>query len=866
MSQVRVARRMGLLVSLGAAVAAQGALAATECINSGAPAPLEICVDDTGTPSVWVDQSGVRTYQYYSESSWGSAIWLDGANNAQLYSTNYTPGTVLTPVSNVVSGAGTASDPFVITNVTDLGASGVRMTQRFTYVNGDRAFTKSWVLENTGATTFNDLRFFHGGDTYFGGDDNARSWYDTELKMVYVTNPTFTDTGYMGFYANPATPFAHYYAGYYYDGYTYASSDGELPDTADSSFQDAGYYLQWNRASLAPGELWSIEAFETWSPPGSVQVLSPAEEYVMPGASVRKTFKVQNLDDTNSQTVTLDAVATPSGWTASLPGGSDLTLDPLESVDVQVDVQVPANANEGDAEEIYLTASGNSTSNTGMTRLRVPVTDYSFAPAQLDFGNVRPNEQGEVELTLTNGPGGAIEIGDVAAANSLAAPFTIVADTCSGASLAPNASCTVRVRFAPTSTGTYPEDFNVPVVAPLLINHTISVAGTSQPTHVVTVATGSGGSISPNTIEVAEGGTQSFTITPDAGYRIASVTGCSGTLVGNVYTVTGISSACSITATFEVDPATNPQTYAVTIASGSGGKISPTSVNADANSRVTLTITPDAGYSIASVTGCGGTLSGNAYTTAPITGACSVSATFTKTMSDVVVTGRGKGGGGSFGLGSLLVFALFAALRRINPRVLFATLATVGAASANAADVDSRGFYIGGMMGQAASSESAADLTQHLQNAGYDVRARLDDDRIGWRALAGWSLNQYIAFEGGYTDLGEVKTRYEGNIAELDVQNLLDEAVKDHPRSAQGFDTSVVVRYPFGTRWSVSAEAGVFFWDATRRVRDGAGRFARENDDGVDARYGASSAPTSSATSMSLSAGAACVWRAITST
>ena len=70
MSQVRVARRMGLLVCLGAAVAAQGALAATECINPGAPAPLEICVDDTGTPSVWVDQSGVRTYQYYGESDW----------------------------------------------------------------------------------------------------------------------------------------------------------------------------------------------------------------------------------------------------------------------------------------------------------------------------------------------------------------------------------------------------------------------------------------------------------------------------------------------------------------------------------------------------------------------------------------------------------------------------------------------------------------------------------------------------------------------------------------------------------------------------------------------------------------------------
>ena len=365
---------------------------------------------------------------------------------------------------------------------------------------------------------------------------------------------------------------------------------------------------------------------------------------------------------------------------------------------------------------------------------------------------------------------------------------------------------------------------------------------------------------------MAEGGTQSFTITPDAGYRVASVTGCGGTLVGNAYTVTGINSACSITATFEPDPATNPQTYPLTISSGSGGKISPTSVNADANSPVTFTITPDPGYSIVTVTGCGGMLSGNSYTTAPITGACNVSATFTKTMSDVVVTGQGKGGGGSLGLGSLLVFALLATLRRIKPRVLLAALATVGAASANAADVDSRGFYVGGMMGQAASSESEGDLTQHLRNAGYDVRARLDDDRIGWRAFAGWSLNQYIAFEGGYTDLGEVKTRYEGNIAELTSRTCWTKPsriIRALPRDSilrwwSAIPSGRAGRYPRKRASSSGMRRAVYATEP--------GALRERTTMGSTRAMAWASAPTSSATSMSLPAGAACVCRAITST
>ena len=81
-------------------------------------------------------------------------------------------------------------------------------------------------------------------------------------------------------------------------------------------------------------------------------------------------------------------------------------------------------------------------------------------------------------------------------------------------------------------------------------------------------------------------------------------------------------------ATADVD--VDPNTYAVTPSAGDGGAISPSTVQTIAEgSTTTFTVTPDGGYGIASVGGtCGGSLSGNTYTTNAITAACNVVATF----------------------------------------------------------------------------------------------------------------------------------------------------------------------------------------------------------------------------------------------
>jgi hypothetical protein len=73
-----------------------------------------------------------------------------------------------------------------------------------------------------------------------------------------------------------------------------------------------------------------------------------------------------------------------------------------------------------------------------------------------------------------------------------------------------------------------------------------------------------------------------------------------------------------------------PSTYTVSTSAGSGGTISPSSTTVNSGSTATFTVTPNSGYSIASVSdNCGSGGSGTStYTTGAITSNCTVTATF----------------------------------------------------------------------------------------------------------------------------------------------------------------------------------------------------------------------------------------------
>ncbi|MDB3923047.1 S8 family serine peptidase, partial [Luminiphilus sp.] len=166
-------------------------------------------------------------------------------------------------------------------------------------------------------------------------------------------------------------------------------------------------------------------------------------------------------------------------------------------------------------------------------------------------------------------------------------------------------------------------------------------ASFSQSSYTVTPSAGAGGSISPATAQtITSGNTTSFTLTPASGYEIASVGGtCGGALSGNTYTTNAITEACTVDASF------SQITYAVTPSAGAGGSISPgTAQEIAQGSTTTFTVRANDGYDVASVGGtCGGSLSGNTYTTNAINAACTVDASFSQITHAVTPT-AGEGG------------------------------------------------------------------------------------------------------------------------------------------------------------------------------------------------------------------------------
>jgi glucose/arabinose dehydrogenase len=93
---------------------------------------------------------------------------------------------------------------------------------------------------------------------------------------------------------------------------------------------------------------------------------------------------------------------------------------------------------------------------------------------------------------------------------------------------------------------------------------------------------------------------------------------------GNLYIANNATGKVSV---FHSDQTT--VTHTVTPVAGAHGTITPpTPQTVNDGDTVVFTLMPDANYLIGNVTGCGGTLTDNTYTTGPITADCEVDATF----------------------------------------------------------------------------------------------------------------------------------------------------------------------------------------------------------------------------------------------
>jgi len=153
---------------------------------------------------------------------------------------------------------------------------------------------------------------------------------------------------------------------------------------------------------------------------------------------------------------------------------------------------------------------------------------------------------------------------------------------------------------------------------------TVQARFTDSTRFVITPSAGPGGSISPGIAQSVAGGTTvQFTVTPDPGHAITSIDGtCGGALAGTTFTTSPATANCTVEARFHITTVT-----VTASATGGHGSISPASQTRNHGEAATFEVTPDPGYN-AVVSGCGGTLTGRTYTTAPLTANCAVTAGF----------------------------------------------------------------------------------------------------------------------------------------------------------------------------------------------------------------------------------------------
>ena len=128
-------------------------------------------------------------------------------------------------------------------------------------------------------------------------------------------------------------------------------------------------------------------------------------------------------------------------------------------------------------------------------------------------------------------------------------------------------------------------------------NHTISATFAIN-TYSITATAGANGTVTPSgATTVNSGAGQAYSITPAAGYHVASVL-VDGVSAGAVtsYTFSNVTANHTISATFAIN------TYSITATAGANGTVTPsgaTTVNSGAGQA--YSITPAAGYHVASV-------------------------------------------------------------------------------------------------------------------------------------------------------------------------------------------------------------------------------------------------------------------------
>jgi OmpA-OmpF porin, OOP family len=140
-------------------------------------------------------------------------------------------------------------------------------------------------------------------------------------------------------------------------------------------------------------------------------------------------------------------------------------------------------------------------------------------------------------------------------------------------------------------------------------------------------------------------------------------------------------------------------------------------------------------------------------------------------------------------------------------------------------------FYVGGALGQS-KVEGYEDYVSSNFDDGSIVAASFDDKDTALRVFVGMELNQNIAFEFGYLDLGEASTDATSDGS----GSFYAQGPVKHRLSADGFDVGILLKGALSPEATVGFRAGLYKWDADEFLDNAAIR-ASGSEDGTDLFY-----------------------------
>jgi hypothetical protein len=248
--------------------------------------PLSMTVEDNGRMQIRYRDYGD---QFFGGDAEGAYLWANVAGTTTVFGPGHVPAgrdtNEYTPVSNQLSGTGTAVDPWVVTTVNNVPGTNLRLTQSAAYVNGAEFVSLFFNVAQVGGSTPVTVTLFHAADLYTAGNDSGYGYYDPASGGIgdYFTPTTGSLAGstvFQQFVPNANTPASAYMESYYSTIWQrigdLSGPGGGGPAGFDNTYisdptnqHDSGAGLQWN-LTIQPNSSVTVGDRDLFSPLASI--------------------------------------------------------------------------------------------------------------------------------------------------------------------------------------------------------------------------------------------------------------------------------------------------------------------------------------------------------------------------------------------------------------------------------------------------------------------------------------------------------------------------------------------------------------------------------------------------------------------